>query len=649
MSLKRNFASRVSLFVMVLSALIMLAVTLSLGFISKRTIKKDARERAEMMRMNATLEIEKVITEVERAVDNLDWVVVEKRNDEKFLYEVTRELVEVNPNIIGSAVAFEPGAFKGREYIAPYTYLGDVSGEIRSIQMGNDSYDYPSLDWYQIPKLLDRPYWSEPYYDEGGGEQRMSTYSWPLKDEDGNFFGILTADISLEWLSKLLGSIQLYELPGRSSKKWEEVGSYMMMIGRNGTFIAHPDSSKVLNETIFTSALAIADSTAMLIAKSMISGENGTVEFDNGGMESFAVYGPLSNGWSLALICPYNQVFSRVRAFNIVMILVLIAGLMLLMNVTRKVISRLMLPVVEFSNSAITMAKGNFKARIPEVNSRDELFTLRNSLAYMQRSINEYISEIKITTASNERYESELNIAREIQMSMLPVDFPKREDFDLHAMVQPAKEVGGDLYDFMVVENSVFFLVGDVSGKGVPAALFMAITRAAFRFIGALGLPIEEVMSRVNNCLCDGNSNNMFVTIFAGRIDLLTGDVEYCNAGHNPIVVVTPDGKASFLRARPNLAAGLFENFPYQGEKMHLEPGSRLVLYTDGVTEAEREDKQQYGDDRLLGWAGGLITQTSAKSATLDLYASVKHFVLGAPQNDDITIMSLVFNGNHKQ
>ena len=226
-------------------------------------------------------------------------------------------------------------------------------------------------------------------------------------------------------------------------------------------------------------------------------------------------------------------------------------------------------------------------------------------------------------------------------MSMLPQNFPVRDDCSLHAMVVPAKEVGGDLYDFVVVEDSVFFLVGDVSGKGVPAALFMSITRAAFRFIGALGLPMHEVMRRVSDCLCDGNTSGMFVTIFAGSLDLKTGSMVYCNAGHNPIVVVKPDGKASYLRAKPNLAAGLFPGFPYESETIQLERGTRLVLYTDGVTEAERADKSQFGEDRLLEWASQLNPSALSNTIVTDLYHQVKKFTDGAEQNDDITILSI--------
>ena len=630
MSLKKNFASRLSLYVLVLTAGLMLAVAALSALSASRTVKHEADVQAEKVLDNAILEIERVITEVERAVDNLDWIVEQNLSDEEFLYTVTQELVKTNPNVIGSAVAFEPGYYKGRPYFCPYSYEGDVSHEIHSIQMGNEKYDYPTLDWYQIPKLLGRPYWSEPYYDDGGAGQRMSTYSMPLKDAEGNLIGILTADISLEWLSEKVSSIKPYK------------NAYTLLLGRNGSYIAHEDPDKVLNETIFTSALEMADTTALYIGREMIAGHRGMVQFKNDDAKSFMVFGPLSNGWSMGLVCTYGDIYRDVNLVTLILSMLLLLGLVGLFFGTRSLIRKQTMPIVEFTNSAMTIAKGNFNARIPEVTSRDELLRLRDSLAFMQQSINDYILELKSTTAANERYESELYIAREIQMSMLPQNFPSRRDFDLYAMVQPAKEVGGDLYDFIEVGDRVFFLVGDVSGKGVPAALFMSITRAAFRFIGSLGLPMDEVVHRVNNSLCDGNKNEMFVTIFAGCLDLKTGMLDYCNAGHNPIVVIRPDGSASFLRAKPNLAAGLFMDFKYEAERLQLERGSRLILYTDGVTEAERSDKVQFGEKALLDWANALNPDVSANASTLDLYAAVRRFVKDAEQNDDITIMSIV-------
>ena len=630
---RKSISNRLSRYVLLISAGLFVVVTLLLGFLTRRIIERVSEAVAAKDLELAVSEVEKVITEVERAVDNVDWFVERNSSRQSFMTEATRELVSANPNIIGSAVAYEPYYFPRKRWSAVYTYIDAETKELKTIPMGNPDYDYPQLDWYRVPRLHDKPMWSEPYFDEGAGSQRMATYSKPLRDTTGRFFGMITSDISLEWLA------------GRIRDIAPDGTSYAVLVSANGTYIAHPDSTKVLSQTVFDVTAAMGDSTALAMARDMVGGKRGSGRFNGGSSDdSYAAYGPLSNGWSVLLVRSYASAFIYLYRFNLLLGLFIVLGLIGMYLGCRRVIRRQTMPLVDFSQAAMTIAKGNFKATIPPVKSKDELLTLHDSLVYMQKSINEYIAELKTTTASNERYESELNIARGIQMGMLPRNFPQLDQCSLNAMVQPAKEVGGDLYDFLVAGDALYFMVGDVSGKGVPAALFMAIARAAFRFIGPLGLSMAEVMSRVNNCLCDGNKNEMFVTIFAGRLDLKTGLMTYCNAGHNPILVVPAGGEAYFLHARPNLAAGLFPDFPYQGEELLLAPGTRLVLYTDGVTEAEQSDHSQFGEARLKEWAAGLNPAVSSGSATIDLYSRVKNFTRGADQNDDITIMTILFD-----
>jgi sigma-B regulation protein RsbU (phosphoserine phosphatase) len=295
---------------------------------------------------------------------------------------------------------------------------------------------------------------------------------------------------------------------------------------------------------------------------------------------------------------------------------------------------------VDLSAAARNMSGGNLDVPLPEVKSRDEVLQLRDSFAYMQRSLTDYINELKTTTAANNRMEGELSVARDIQMGMLQSDFPPT----LHAKLVPAKEVGGDLYDFMTLDDgTLYFAIGDVSGKGAPAALMMSITRAALRFVAGLGLDMAQAMSRVNDSIAEANSGDMFVTLFIGRLNPATGVMEYCNGGHNPIIVMGPDRHVRFLKAKPNLALGVMEGFRYEAERMQLEHGTRLLLYTDGVTEAERADKEQYGEGRLLAWAGNHSGETTEEAFVEGLYESVKEYTGDNPQNDDITIMSIKY------
>ena len=248
-----------------------------------------------------------------------------------------------------------------------------------------------------------------------------------------------------------------------------------------------------------------------------------------------------------------------------------------------------------------------------------------------------YGEELEKTTAAKKRMESDLTMAHNIQQGMLRTGFPP----NLYAFLQPAKEVGGDLYDFDMKDDQLYFAIADVSGKGVAASLLMAITRVMVRFVVGMGLPMDETVRRINDSFSNSNEASMFVTMFVARIDLKTGHMDYCNAGHCPLLVMPPNAEPYLLKCKPNLALGLFEKFNYEAEQIDFEPGTRLMAYTDGVTEAERKDMSQYGNERLLAWAKHVHESDEEKTVVESLYQSVCEFMEGNPQNDDITIMSV--------
>ena len=340
-------------------------------------------------------------------------------------------------------------------------------------------------------------------------------------------------------------------------------------------------------------------------------------------LTSFIVIGLVSQ-----YVLSHESAKASTLVITLSMLLVGVVGLIIVYLVCRREIRRMTRPVTELSVSALNMAKGNVKAKLPEINSQDEMLRLRDSFVYLQNSISDYIGQLKTTRSDNERMESELNVARTIQPQ-------------LHALLKPAKEVGGDLYDFIRKGDVLHFAVGDVSGKGVPASLVMSITRAMLHFVATLDLPLNESVSRINNSVADTNSNDMFVTLFIGRINLKTLRMDYCNAGHNPPVIIPPDGEPYFLPVKSNLAAGLLEQYPYQDEHIDLVPGTRLVAYTDGVTEAENDRLELYGEDRLMENIRLLKADMDEDSVVKQIYQSVKAFTTGHPQSDDITIMSL--------
>ncbi len=265
----------------------------------------------------------------------------------------------------------------------------------------------------------------------------------------------------------------------------------------------------------------------------------------------------------------------------------------------------------------------------------------------LQLTIDKAVEQIAfIRSAQKEHAElvdiqGDLNVAREIQHAILPRSFKlKQEDadkVDIFASMVAAKDVGGDFYDFFPIDDHrIGFTMADVSGKGVPAAIFMAVSRTLVKATGLRGLPSNECMTIVNDMLCGESVDSMFVTVFYGIYDLSTGMIDFTNAGHNPPYILHADGTAEMLATKPNLVLGAVEGMPFTNESMQLNPGDAIVMYTDGVTEAENIDHDQFGESRL---EAVLATLKGAGSEQIveTINAEVKKFAGDAPQSDDIT------------
>ena len=255
--------------------------------------------------------------------------------------------------------------------------------------------------------------------------------------------------------------------------------------------------------------------------------------------------------------------------------------------------------------------------------------------------------QLEEATAHRERIESELRIARDIQMSMVPNIFPDREGLDIYAKIEPAKEVGGDLYGYLLMGDELYFCLGDVSGKGVPASLFMAQATRLFRTLATQHMMPAEIATRMNAALSEDNDQGMFVTMFIGRIDLASCAMDFCNAGHNP-PFLTDAGGGQFLEMLPNAPIGLWPGLEYDGERLEDISGRMLVVYTDGLNEAENRQQEQLGDDRLLDILE-TMPRCSAKEVINLLYEAVQQHRDGAEPNDDLTIMSILVDTRKKE
>lgn len=609
-------------------------------YYSRSEIEKSARANAVFLAENTIKKIEEVIRPAEMIPNNLSWMLASGAIPKDSIGSFLVKLVRNNPIIYASAIAFEPGVFaSGVDAYAPYAFRKGNS--VETTNLWSPGYNYFIMDWYQIPALLKQPYWTEPYYDEEGANALLSTYSTPFYVEKQGkkvLGGVITIDISLEWLTEIVRSVKIFET------------GYAFLISQTGVYVTHPDVNIIKNHTIFTRADELGEPELRTIGRNMIRGVNALTSIDLKHLGFVWIYHTQlpSTKWSLGVVYPHKEMYAGLRNLTLTVILLSVVGLALLFLLTIRIINHQISPLAKFASSARGIASGNFNMELPQIGNSYEMKELYKSFEFMKRELSNYIVDLQETTTAKEKIESELRIAKEIQMGMIPhifPPFPNLPEIDLYATLLSAKEVGGDLYDFFLLdENRICFAIGDVSGKGIPASLFMAVTRTLLRSTADKEKSAAEIVSSINTTLSLNNDSNMFVTFFLGILDIQKGELKYCNAGHNPPVLIRNQQEVSFFNITKAIPLGLFENYVYAEESIQVNPNDQLFLYTDGLTEAEDVHNNLVGDAQLLQ-----VIRDHASAPPKELIEvvtkAVADHVKGHTQSDDLTMMSISYHG----
>lgn len=631
---KGSIATRL---ILIISLSISLIFASMLGFTQWR-----ARQILEHQVMaNASNITRAVASQIATVLDDTTWVVermadrLARGMDEESLRRMLRDTLEHNPQIYGSTVAFAPQvlANPSRRY-SPYIYRQGDKVLFRQLE---DSYEYTEQPWYSVPKAAGKASWSEPYFDEGGGESLMTTWSVPFHSgKDQEFAGIVTGDISLDWLANLLGNFRILS------------SGYLFLLSAEGRVLYHPDARFVMQETISSVTKKYSDESFRQIGERMLRGESDFIPYTNPkGTRARLHFSPIpATGWSLGIVFPEAELFEGVNRLSLMAAAFGLLGILLMALVVMVVARTITQPLQDLAQAAKGISGGDFNTKLPAVTAKDEVGDLSRALTLMQEDLQKHIQELLATTSAKERIQSELSIAHNIQLSLLPKvarPFAGKGCLDLDALMEPAREVGGDFYDFFWLDESRLCLViADVSGKGVPAALFMAMSKTLLKAIAATEPDPARMLFALNNQLAADNEESMFVTLFCAVLDLGSGLLTYANAGHNPPIFMPANGQAHFLPSRRQLVIGAMEGFDYQSETLELKTGDRLLLYTDGVTEAMDPQDCLFGEERLLEIA------KEAKDSDLDqllatTLSRLTAFSGTAPQSDDITLMALHF------
>ena len=630
--IRRKLSVRVSIWVVMFAAFIFIAALSFLFYQSREAVRQEAISHATQILDKTSLRVEGILNRAEVATQMTVWLIQRHPDKADSMFVYSRGMLQNNPDFYTCSIAFEPYYFKeyGRYFSAYAKHVGD---SIRTLQGGSEYYQYFFMDWYLMPKLLEKPCWTEPYMDLDAPTntyEMVTSYCQAIKNKQGEFIGVINTSLSLNWLSHTISAVKPYP------------NSYSIMIGRGGTYFVHPDTTKITRQTIFTQTMETPDTAMTALGHAMQCGEEGMKHMNIDGNDCYVFYKPLGKtGCSMAIVCPESDIFGGFDRLRHTVMGIVFVGLLLMLYIFIKIITRELSPLHRLAKEAETIASGQFDTKLPDFQRNDEIGMLSHSFGNMQQSLVRYIEELKETTAQKASIESELNVASNIQMSMLPSVFPDREGLDMFASMTPAKEVGGDLYGYLLKDDKLYFCVGDVSGKGVPASLFMAQVTRLFRTLANQMITPADICTQMNEALSgEENLTCMFVTLFIGLVDLNTGHLSFCNAGHNPPVIGGGEHHGDFLQMLPNFPIGVMPGLEFEGEEIGSIKGRPLFIYTDGLNEAENREHGQFGDDHLIDILRNTHFDT-ARQVVETLAAKVEEHRDGADPNDDLTMMCL--------
>ena len=663
---KSKFARRLAwrvILIVTLCNILIISIVLLILFVG---FKLQAEMHAHDMMSIINGRMEAMVTSVEVSAKNNVYEIEANLDSPSKVFDTLEKELQMNPHYMGCGVAFEPDYYPNQgHWFEPYVYYRD-STHIERMQLGSATHNYLDQEWYIQGFENEEGYWSEPYHDKDGAKTLLCTYVQPIHDKTGRKVGVFGVDIPLEDLSNLvhdqLKGQLFYSSFVNSDGSDAEMYFYSFIIGRNGQYILHPNKEKILKGNYGKAVLTTPDTLDDVVYRKMIAGETSMLEKIRTPDDTFYIsYAPIQHtGWTMAVVQNWLVVYIWAIAISIfVWFFVLIGGLIIFLT-TRLTIWRATRPLSYLTESVNEVAQGNFDTPLPVIRQDDEIRQLRDSFDTMQHSLTNYVEELKRTTTSKVSIENELKIAHDIQMSMLPKifpPFPERSDIEIYGKLTPAKAVGGDLYDFYIRDEKLFFCIGDVSGKGVPASLVMAVTRSLFRNVSTHTANPEEIVSALNDSQNESNTTCMFVTLFVGVLDLPTGNLRYCNAGHNAPFLIKPSSShgeegntdckndCEQLPVQSNLPVGTLPDYKYICQRMVIDPGTAIFLYTDGLEEAEDIGHHQFGTERMKQ----AIASTSIHPEVLvkTMTDTVHHFVNGAEQSDDLTMLAILYT--HKQ
>lgn len=474
--------------------------------------------------------------------------------------------------------------------------------------------------------------WSDPYFCHNDTANPYVSYRYPIhKPGSNDIVGIVSSEISLRKIKQMLSEIKLGE------------EGFAYIIDRAGWFITHPYDKWILKRNFFEQSSPLKNANLKDYEFQIRRGKrgigNGISEYLNY-RKCWFFYAPLSNSnWTVIIVIPEEELFRERNVYLYKIITVSVIGIILLFLLNMIIFKRVLDPLARVTNAIHGFTSVPGKGR----KAKNEIVLLAQSLEDWQVKYGRLMREKMKTAQEKRKFENDLKSAQEIQQNIIPSGYPAFKDhpeIDIFAILKPAETIGGDLYDYYFIdEEHLLIAIGDVSGKGIPASLFMAIASTLIKN-NATVLSSHEIVENVNNELGDRNPNQYFLTLFIGVLNIKTGVMDYCNAAHNYPFILHADGTIRTLSKSHGIPLGIYRNKIYKSNTIDLSKGDLMVLYTDGIINSRDKNGTLYGTEKLKD---NLLTMNdySSKEVVERLMGSIRNYEAEHPQSDDISIVAL--------
>ncbi len=618
--------------------LLIFAVIIFYNFkISQHLLIEGAKNQAKSTTSLTISQIEDALNSVENTSNLVAGYISQNSINKPDIEKVLKILANNSQQILSSFVMLD-ATTAGSNFDDYYYFFNKDENGIAQTYKG--SADAAAKDWIKRILVKNEPFWSEPYLNQKSGEM-ASAYLVPAYFSDANHAlvkGLVGIELRLKWLQDLISSKKIYK------------SDYIFILSKEGKPVIMPNNSFSYDTDIYALAKKLNNPKLLQLCEKLKNGESGSSEGPGllTDFESVIYFSPVpSTKWSVGVVFPKSELYSNLYFTTAKIAAAGLLGFMLIFFTTLFILKRLTKPLRELSLAAENIGQGNFEVEMPDINTNDEVGVLKNSLQTMQHELQTYIENLVKTEKEKEHIESELQIAKSIQMGYLRKDFElfsADKDIEIAALLRPAREVGGDFYDyFLIDENTLCVAIGDVAGKGVSAALLMTIVLSLTRSGNFSSEQLKTVVSKINNTLCRHNENSMFTTFFIGLLNLQNRELTFCNAGHTFPYLVR-NGDLFEVRGNHGIALGLFEDQVFKTGKLMLNTGDSIILFTDGITDAENKNGEFFGKTRLED-ALLLSKDKPAIEITNSIYRQVKQFAGGHLQTDDLALLAFRIKG----